>query len=56
MEIRKVKSHCDNVEIVPREHKHGNDMADKYAGEAVIEVSSGDEARVKRLDRKARLI
>ena len=35
-EIRKVKTHCDNVEIVPREHKHGSDMADKYAGDAVV--------------------
>ena len=31
-------------------------MADKYAGEAVREVTSGDEARVLRLDRKTRLI
>ena len=50
------RSVCDNVEIVPREHKHGNDMADKYAGDAVIEVASVDEARVRRLDRKTRLI
>ena len=55
-EIRKVKSHCDKVEIVPLEHKHGNDMADKYAGEAAIEVTSGDEARVRRLDRRTLLI
>ena len=51
--ILKVKSHSDSV---PAELKHGNDMADKYAGEAVREVTSGDEARVLRLDRKTRLI
>ena len=54
-EIRKVKSH-DTSHEVPPELKHGNDMADKYAGQAVIEVTSGDEARVRRLDRKTRLI
>ena len=51
--IHKVKSHSD---AVPSELKHGNHMADKYAGEAVREVTSGDEARVRRLDRKTRLI
>ena len=51
--IIKVKSHSDSV---PTNLKHGNDMADKYAGEAVREVTSGDEARVLRLDRKTRLI
>ena len=51
--ILKVKSHSD---AVPTELKHGNDMADKYAGEAVREVTSGDKARVFRLDRKTRLI
>ena len=49
----KVKSHSDTV---PAELKHGNDMADMYAGEAVREITSGDEARVLRLDRKTRLI
>ena len=51
--ILRVKSHSDTV---PAELKHGNDMADKYAGEAVREITSGDEARVLRLDRKTRLI
>ena len=55
-QILKVKSHSDSSHQVPPELKHGNDMADKYAGEAVIEVPSGDEARVRRLDRKTRLI
>ena len=50
--ILKVKSHSDTV---PADLKYGNDMADKYAGEAVREVTSGDEARVFRLDRKTRL-
>ena len=34
--ILKVKSHSDNV---PTDLKYGNDMADKYAGEAVREIS-----------------
>ena len=51
--ILKVKSHSNTA---PTELKHGNDMADKYAGEAVREVTSGDAARVLRLDRKTRLI
>ena len=51
--ILKVKSHSDNV---PTDLKYGNDMADKYAGEAVREISSGDESRVRRLDWKTRLI
>ena len=55
-EIHKITSHCDDVEIVPEVHRRGNDMADKYAGEAVIEVTSGDEARVRRLDRTTKLI
>ena len=50
--ILKVKSHSDTM---PADLKYGNDMADKYAGEAVREVTSGDEARVLRLDRKTRL-
>ena len=40
-EVRKVKSHCETEDIVPREHKHGNDMADKYAGQTVIEAPFG---------------
>ena len=35
--ILKVKSHSDTV---PTHLKHGNDMADKYAGEAVREITS----------------
>ena len=55
--LKSAKSNpTDNVEIESLEHKHGNDMADKYAGAAVIEVTSGDEARVRRLVRKTRLI
>ena len=50
--ILKVKSHSDTM---PADLKFGNDMADKYAGEAVREITSGDEARVLRLDRKTRL-
>ena len=55
-EIHKVKGHSDPSHEVPAELKHGNEMADKYAGEAVIEANFGDEARVRRLDRKTRLI
>ena len=51
-DIGKVKSHCSDINIVPVEHKHGNDMADHYAGRTVIEVTLGDKARVRRLDWK----
>ena len=50
--ILKVKSHSDTM---PADLKYGNDMADKYAGKADREVTTGDEARVLRLDRKTRL-
>ena len=49
-EIHKVKSHSDHVAIVPREHKHWNDMVDKYAGEAVIEGTWGDNAKPRAVE------
>ena len=54
--IHKVKAHCDDEEIVPEVHRKGNNMADKYAGPAVVEVTTSGESRVRRLYRKVRLI
>ena len=54
--VNKVKAHCDDNSIVPKEQQAGNNMADHYAGRAVIEVTTGDESRVRRLDRKTRLM
>ena len=53
--ISKVKAHCDHNSVVPEEHRKCNNMADRYAGQAVVEVTTGDESRVRRMDRQTRL-
>ena len=40
--VQKVRAHYDDTNIVPEEHRAGNNMADHYAGGAVVEVTSGD--------------
>ena len=51
-----VKAHWDDKETVPEEHRKGNNLADEYAGQAVIEVTIGADSRVRRLDRQTRVM
>ena len=51
-----MKAHCEDSDIVSEVHRKGNNMADKYAGQAVVEVESGDESMVRCMDRQTRLM
>ena len=54
--VKKVKADCDDVDIVPKEHRAGSNFADHYNGRAAIDITTGHGSRVRRLDRKTRLM